>query len=393
MSSGLELDSISRSFGATEVLHNVSLTVPPATCVALLGASGSGKSTVLRIAAGLDAPTKGQVLVDGEDMRAVPVEQRGMALVFQKALLFPHLNVIDNVAFPARMAGHSRSTARRHAMDYLELVHLADHARRPAGKLSGGQEQRVALARALARNPRILLLDEPFASLDVQLRQDMYALIENIRTQLAPTIMVVTHDRQEASILADSIAVLDEGRILQHGTVHQLHYEPATQKVNQLLGGLNAIPGLVSEGKHRSVLGHLPVQEGAVDGPASLIVRQEALRLVPSGEAGSPMIKGSVSGLTSLGARTLVRVSVGSSAHPNQGLGPSPKTNPGGSGPGGTGSGGTGVGGVDPSMTDLWDRGSTATLTVDVAGNPHVLPGQVVGVALQEERAWAIPAQ
>ncbi|RJT81081.1 ABC transporter ATP-binding protein [Arthrobacter cheniae] len=381
MSSGLELRSVSHSFGGTDVLHDVSLTVPPSGCVALLGASGSGKSTVLRIIAGLDRPSAGQVLVDGDDMGAVHVEQRGMALVFQNALLFPHLNVIDNVAFPARMAGQRRAEARRHAMEYLELVQLADYAHRPVGKLSGGQEQRVALARALARNPRILLLDEPFASLDVQLREDMYDLIQNIRAQLAPTIVVVTHDRQEASILADSIAVLDEGRILQHGTVHQLHYEPATQMVNRLLGGLNAVPGHVSGGKHHSVLGQLPVQDTATDGPAFLIVRQEALRLIPPREAGSPTLKGSVSGITSLGARTLVRVSF-TSGDPN------PEPNP--------------LAGKDPRVADLsspdlsgpdgYGNGLTATLTVDVAGNPHLLLGQVVGVGLQEGRAWAVQA-
>ncbi|MBG6226801.1 putative spermidine/putrescine transport system ATP-binding protein, partial [Arthrobacter sp. CAN_A2] len=283
MSSALDLHGVSRSFGGTHVLQDVSLSVPLSGCVGLLGASGSGKSTILRIIGGLEEPTAGQVLVDGQDMRTVPVEQRGMALVFQKALLFPHLNVIDNVAFPARMAGQRRAEARRHAMDYLELVQLADYARRPVGKLSGGQEQRISLARALARNPRILLLDEPFASLDVQLREDMYELIQTIRAQLAPTIVLVTHDRQEASILADSIAVLEDGRILQHGTVHQLHYQPATQAVNRLLGGLNAIPGLVSDGRHHSVLGHLPVQDDAPDGPALLVVRQEALTLIPPG--------------------------------------------------------------------------------------------------------------
>ncbi|WP_434995459.1 ABC transporter ATP-binding protein [Arthrobacter sp. Ld5] len=375
MSSALEIRNVSRSFGATNVLQDVSLSVPLSGCVGLLGTSGSGKSTILRIIAGLEEPTAGQVLVDGQDMRAVPVEQRGMALVFQKALLFPHLNVIDNVAFPARMAGQRRAEARRHAMDYLELVQLADYARRPVGKLSGGQEQRISLARALARNPRILLLDEPFASLDVQLREDMYELIRTIRAQLAPTIVLVTHDRQEASILADSIAVLDDGRILQHGTVHQLHYQPATQAVNRLLGGLNAIPGEVSDGRHHSVLGHLPVQDDAPDGPALLVVRQEALTLIPPDESGPSTLKGAVSALTSLGARTLVRVTVYSGDS-------NPPAPPAGRGP------------QDPAVggASTWDEGPAATLTVDVAGNPHLLPGQVVGVGLQDNRGWAVPA-
>ncbi|WP_104118401.1 ABC transporter ATP-binding protein [Arthrobacter sp. B1805] len=389
MSSRLEARNISRSFGSTEVLHAVSLTVPASGCVALLGASGSGKSTLLRIIAGLDAPSGGQVLVDGEDLALVPVERRGMALVFQKALLFPHLNVIDNVAFAARMAGSSRKQARAEAMEYLELVHLADYAHRPVGRLSGGQEHRVALARALARNPGILLLDEPLASLDVQLRHTMYELIGDIRAQLAPTIVVVTHDRQEASILADTIAVLDDGRILQHGSVHQVHYQPATRTVNELLGGLNTIPGIVLDGRHHSVLGSLPVQTGAEDGPSDLMVRQEALTLLPTerlmetlperlGEeltegraegridgpdsrtvtSGHATIKGCVSSLTSLGARTLVRVLV-------------------------TG-GSQNIGEVEEPEV---------MITVDVPGHPALLSGQVITVGLQDQQAWAVPAE
>ncbi|WP_049822072.1 ABC transporter ATP-binding protein [Arthrobacter sp. H41] len=345
MSSRLEFRGLSRAFGQAEVLHEVSLTVEPSRCVALLGASGSGKSTLLRIAAGLDDPSSGQVLVDGSDLDGVPSEERGLALVFQKPLLFPHLNVVDNVAFSARMTGQSRKAARRHAMAYLELVHLSDLARRSAGCLSGGQEQRVALARALARNPRILLLDEPFSSLDSRLRDDMYSLVEDIRAELAPTIVLVTHDRREASILADSIAVLDEGRILQHGPVAQLHYQPATLAVNRILGGLNALSGRVTGGIHQSVFGRVPVQPGMVDGPAFLVMRQEAIRIVVTGEGTAV---GSVTGLKSLGAHTLVRTEV------------------------------TG------------DHGPSGTLTIDVAGEPDVTMGQVVGLKPVNDSGWAV---
>ncbi|MBG6218225.1 putative spermidine/putrescine transport system ATP-binding protein [Arthrobacter sp. CAN_A6] len=345
MSSSLEFKDISRSFGETKVLHEVSLIVEPSRCVALLGASGSGKSTLLRIAAGLDDPSSGQVVVDGGNLDGVPAENRGIALVFQKPLLFPHLNVVDNVAFAARMTGQSRKDARRHAMAYLELVHLADFAHRSAGRLSGGQEQRVALARALARNPRILLLDEPFSSLDSRLRDDMYSLMEDIRAQLAPTIVLVTHDRREASALADSIAVLDEGRILQHGPVAQLHYQPATLAVNRILGGLNALPGHVTGGVHHSVLGRIRVQPGMTSGPAFLVMRQEAIRIVVTGEGAAV---GSVTGLKSLGAHALVRTEV------------------------------TG------------DHGPSETLTIDVAGDPGVAMGQVVGLQPVNDTGWAV---
>ncbi|MBG6192286.1 putative spermidine/putrescine transport system ATP-binding protein [Arthrobacter sp. CAN_A212] len=345
MSSRLEFNTISRSYGDTEVLHQISLTVQPSRCVALLGASGSGKSTLLRIAAGLDEPSSGEVVVDGENLDGVPSEQRGVALVFQKPLLFPHLSVVDNVAFSARMAGQSRKVARDHAMAYLKLVKLADLAQRSSGRLSGGQEQRVALARALARNPRILLLDEPFSSLDSRLRDEMYSLMDDIRAELAPTIVLVTHDRREASVLADSIAVLDSGRILQHGPVAQLHYQPATLSVNRILGGLNAVPGNLADGVHHSALGRFPVQPGLRDGPAFLTVRQEAIRII--GPADGPATV-TVTGIKSLGAHTLVHVA------------------------------------------SLGSRSSAETLTVEVPGDPGIRIGQHVGLQLVNTTGWAV---
>lgn len=348
MSSHLEFRGISRTFGDAEVLHQISLTVQPSGCVALLGASGSGKSTLLRIAAGLDEPSAGEVLVDGENLAGIPSERRGVALVFQKALLFPHLSVVDNVAFSARMAGQSRKASREHAMAYLELVKLADLAHRSPGKLSGGQEQRVALARALARTPRILLLDEPFSSLDSRLRDTMYSLMADIRAELAPTIVLVTHDRREASVLADSIAVLDSGRILQHGPVAQLHYQPATLAVNRILGGLNAVPGQLVAGAHHSALGRFPVQPGLGDGPAFLTVRQEAIHIVAPADGPAT---GSVTGLKSLGAHTLVHVT---------GHGPSQPNEP------------------------------PAKLTIEVPGDPDLRIGQDVGLRLVNASGWAV---
>jgi putative spermidine/putrescine transport system ATP-binding protein len=347
MSSTLEFRTVSRAFGDVEVLRGVSLTVPATSCVALLGASGSGKSTLLRIAAGLEAPSAGQVAVDGTDLDGVPAEQRGIALVFQKPLLFPHLNLLDNVAFSARMAGQGKKAARIQAMGYLELVRLADLAHRSPGNLSGGQEQRVSLARALARNPRILLLDEPFSSLDSRLREDMHSLVEDIRTQLAPTIVLVTHDRREASVLADTIAVLDAGRILQHGPVAQLHYEPATTAVNRILGGLNEIPGRITDGHHVSALGAVKVQQGLADGPGILIIRQEALRLVPAGQG---ITDGTVTALKSMGAHTLIRVRVRSSS------------------------------GVKPR-----------TVTVEVVGAPALTVGATAGIHISGNAGWAVP--
>lgn len=349
MSSRLELRTISHRYsgGKQNTLHDVCLTVAASQCVALLGASGSGKSTILRVAAGLEDPAEGQVLIDGADLSGAPPEQRGIALVFQQPLLFPHLNVVDNVAFSARMAGDSKKRARRQALDFLNLVQLENFAHRHSWELSGGQEQRVGLARALARQPRILLLDEPFSSLDSRLREDMYELLSRIRQQLQPTIVMVTHDRREASVLADSIAVLDSGRILQHGTVPQLHYRPASRAVSRILGGLNEIYGEVTGGIHSSALGRIGVQDSIRDGSAYLVIRQETLTLVP---AGTGLVDASVASVKSMGAHTLATVAVEN-------------------GPG---------------------SGTAVHLSAEMAGTPHLVAGDRVGVSFDESAAWAV---
>lgn len=348
MSSRLDLHGITHAFGRDTVLQDVSLSVEPSRCTALLGASGSGKSTLLRIVAGLETASSGEVLVDGHPLDGVPPERRDIALVFQKPLLFPHLTVEDNVAFAARMAGCSRRSARAQAREFLDLVHLGELARRDTATLSGGQAQRVSLARALARAPRLLLLDEPFSSLDSQLREDMYGLVGEIRSQLGPTIVLVTHDRREASVLADTIAVLDSGRILQHGPVAELHYRPVSRAVSRILGGLNEVPGRTVRGHHHSALGRLRVQAGAADGPGHLLVRQEAVRLVP---AGTGTADGTIVSLTSTGAHTLVRLHLGR-----------------------------------PSR-----NGAPQALAAEIPGAPELRAGDRTGVLLPGAGAWVVP--
>ncbi|WP_051441503.1 ABC transporter ATP-binding protein [Arthrobacter sp. H14] len=349
MSSRLELKTISHRYSDAneDVLKDISLTVEASQSVALLGVSGSGKSTLLRVAAGLEDPAAGQVLVDGEDLAGTPPDRRGIALVFQNPLLFPHLNVVDNVAFSARMAGFSRRRARRQALEYLDLVQLEDFAHRHPWQLSGGQEQRVSLARALARQPRLLLLDEPFSSLDSRLREDMYNLVSLIREHLEPTIVMVTHDRREASVLADSIAVLDTGRILQHGSVPQLHYRPDSLAVSRILGGLNEIPGDVTGGIHSSALGRVKVQDTVDDGAAFLVIRQETVNLV---SAGTGVVDGSIASIKSMGAHTLA--------------------------------------------TLIIDNGSTAKpavrISAEVVGAPDLSIGDHIGVDFEESAAWAV---
>ena len=287
MSASLALDALTKTFdgAAHAAVDAVSLAVAPGECLAILGPSGSGKSTLLRSIAGLDVPSSGRILVDGADVAGLAPERRGMSMVFQRPLLFPHLSVLDNVAFAATVAGQSKREARADATQFLELVQLAGFGSRPVTALSGGQEQRVALARALAARPRVLLLDEPFSALDPELRSDMHALLAAIRAQIAPTVVMVTHDRDEAAIVADRVALLKRGRLLQHDVVERLYTRPVSLDVSRLMGGRIELPGVVRDGAHESAIGRVtaPDEESWADGAGVLVVRQEAIQIAAAG--------------------------------------------------------------------------------------------------------------
>lgn len=291
-------------------LDSLDLDVPAGSCTAVLGPSGSGKSTALRLIAGLDAPTHGTVLLDGIDITAVLAEHRGVGMVFQRPMLFPHLSVIDNVGFAARAAGYSRSASRTQARRYLDLVHLTDFAERPVTAISGGQAQRVALARSLAGSPKVLLLDEPFSALDPVLRADMYDLVREIRTELDQTIVLVTHDQHEAAVLADSVAVLIDGVLEHHSDIGSAYTQPSTLAVNRLMGGINEIHGYLEGGVHHSALGALTVPPGntLADGPAVLLVRHEMIRIVDSA---AEVPRGVLCGAQPAGLRYIADVRVG----------------------------------------------------------------------------------
>ena len=262
----------------------MNLDVLSGSSTAILGPSGSGKSTILRIIAGLEDANGGQVRLGGRDVTNLLPEDRGIGMVFQRPLLFPHLSVIDNVAFADRAAGVGRADARMRAKEYLEMVQMSAYASRSPNSLSGGQEQRVAIARALAAKPSVLLLDEPFSALDAGLKEEMQAMIADIRAALNPTILLVTHDRDEASAMAERIAVLQDGQLLQHVTVDHVYHHPSSLAVARLLGGKNAIPGKVRDGHHHSGLGSMPVGDDIGEGPGTLVFRQEAV-LVSAGRA------------------------------------------------------------------------------------------------------------
>lgn len=311
MSGGLELRDLTRVHGRGQppALDGLDLDVPAGSCVALLGPSGSGKSTALRLTAGLDAPTRGTVSLDGADLAGVPPERRGMAMVFQRPLLFPHLTVRDNVAFADRVRGVPRRRARARAEHFLGLVALAGFGDRPARALSGGQEQRVALARALAAEPRVLLLDEAFSALDAALREEMHELLADLRMRLDPTVLLVTHDHAEAAALADTVAVLDAGRLLQHGTVRELYTRPRSLAVARLLGGRTEVDGTVRSGRHRSALGELELPAPAPEGRGVLVIRPEAV-VVTGAEDPAADARGVVVRVRPRGLRALLVVEV-----------------------------------------------------------------------------------
>ncbi|WJL96698.1 ABC transporter ATP-binding protein [Microbacterium sp. ET2] len=281
MTASLTLDTVSKRFrGArTAAVSGVTLHVAAGSCTAVLGPSGSGKSTLLRLVAGLEAPDSGRVLIGGHDVAGVAAERRGVGMVFQKSLLFPHLSVLDNVAFSARVRGESRRRARARAAEFLEMVQLRGFGARRVDELSGGQEQRVAIARALAAEPAVLLLDEPFSALDPALRADMHALLDELRLTVGPTILLVTHDRDEASRVADRIAVLDGGELHHESDVAGAYRAPSSVRVAELMGARNLVPGVMADGVHTSDLGEIPIPDAAVSGPAVLIVRQEDVQV------------------------------------------------------------------------------------------------------------------
>ncbi|BDG70549.1 sulfate/molybdate ABC transporter ATP-binding protein [Roseomonas fluvialis] len=282
----VEIDGLMRRFGTAAALDGVSLSLRPGEFAALLGPSGSGKTTLLRILAGLDFPDAGSVRIAGEDVADVPARLRGVGVVFQHYALFRHMTVADNVAFglrvrPRRTRPAEAEIARRVA-ELLELVQIPELARRYPGQVSGGQRQRVALARALAIEPKLLLLDEPFGALDALVRKDVRRWVRGLHDRLGITSILVTHDQEEAMELADRIAVMDRGRVLQFGTPRELLDAPQNAFVAGFVGDANSLDGVVRNGRLEiSGLGVPPREVGWPEGPVRVFVRPEDLVAAP----------------------------------------------------------------------------------------------------------------
>ncbi|NLU79843.1 ABC transporter ATP-binding protein [Micromonospora sp. HNM0581] len=301
MTSGVSIETLDHTYpGATApTLRQVTLDVPAGTRTAVLGPSGSGKSTLLSIVAGLTAPTGGDVRLAGRSVLRLPPHRRDLGVVFQRPLLFPHLTVAENIAFGMRMRGTDRVVVRHRVAELLDAVALPGFTDRRSTELSGGQQQRVALARALAARPAVLLLDEPFSALDPQLRGDMRTLLTDLHRREGTTTLFVTHDRDEATDVADHVAVLVDGDLAQHAPPAQLFRRPASLAVARFLGGAaNAIAGTAHPGRFDCALGSLRL-DTPHRGPGLLLVRPRAI--VVADQDGPNVVPATVTAVTDRG--------------------------------------------------------------------------------------------
>lgn len=322
----LQIKDVSKRFGAVHAVEHVSFDVQRGEFFSLLGASGCGKTTLLRMLAGFEHPTEGEIFIDGRGVAGVPANHRPTNMVFQSYAIFPHLNVEENVGYGLRNQKLSQDEMRSRTAAALELVKLQGYGTRAAHQLSGGQRQRVALARALVCRPKVLLLDEPLGALDKKLREDMQIELRQLQRSVGITFVFVTHDQEEALTLSDRIAVMSSGRVLQISQAEDLYENPNCREVAEFIGNMNLFPGVVSSSAdgHATIdagqAGHFRTQTTSVVTKGSkvlLAVRPEKLTL--SDRSPSPQlnhVRGEILADTYLGDRRQYLVKVEGLAKP-----------------------------------------------------------------------------
>jgi spermidine/putrescine transport system ATP-binding protein len=306
----IELKNISKSFDGEKVLDNISLDIYDNEFITLLGSSGCGKTTTLRIIGGFEAPDNGDVFFMGERINDLPPHKRNVNTVFQRYALFPHLNVYENIAFPLREKKEKRDVIDQKVHEVLELVALKGFEKRNVNTLSGGQQQRVAIARAIINRPKVLLLDEPLAALDLKLRKDMQQELKNLQKATGITFVFVTHDQEEALSMSDTVVVMSEGRIQQIGTPVDIYNEPKNAFVADFIGESNILDGLMLADRLVAFSGQ---RFNCVDSgfdkrePVDVVIRPEDVDIVPK-EKG--MLKGVVTSVTFLGVHYEIIVDI-----------------------------------------------------------------------------------
>jgi len=283
----LIIKDIHKTFDGAPALAGVSFQVTQGDIVAVLGPSGCGKSTLLAIIAGLEHPDQGAVLWDGAHLKNIPPHKRGFGLMFQDNALFPHRNVYGNVAFGLEMANHNKKKILERVNTVLDLVGLPGFAHRDVNTLSGGEEQRVALARSLAPHPRLLMLDEPLGSLDKNLRERLALDLRDILKQSKQTALYITHDQEEAFVIADHVVVMRAGRVEQVGAPQEIYRHPASKFVAGFIGMENLLPGEIHPANGGKIV-KTPIGDFAVqtelDGRVSVLIRPDGIRLDQSGK-------------------------------------------------------------------------------------------------------------
>ena len=307
----IELKNITKSFdGEQPVLKNINLDIYDNEFLTLLGPSGCGKTTLLRLIGGFEAPDEGDVIFLGDRINNMPPHKRNVNTVFQRYALFPHLNVFENVAFPLREKKVPKAEIEQKVRDMLSLVALTGFEHRSVTSLSGGQQQRVAIARALVSQPKVLLLDEPLAALDLKLRKDMQQELKKIQKATGITFVFVTHDQEEALSMSDTVVVMSEGRIQQIGTPIDIYNEPENAFVADFIGESNIVDGVMLEDRKVAFSGHVFDCVDAGFGkkePVDVVVRPEDVDIVAE-EKG--MLKGVVTSVTFLGVHYEIIVDI-----------------------------------------------------------------------------------
>ncbi|QIG49545.1 ABC transporter ATP-binding protein [Nordella sp. HKS 07] len=326
MSAILDIQDVRKSYGSYAALKGVSLSVNQGEFIALVGPSGCGKTTLLKQIAGFEEPDAGRIAIAGADMAGVPAARRPTSMVFQKLALFPHMTVAENIGFPLKLRRTDPAEIRRRVGQMIELMQLkGEYLTRYPRQLSGGEQQRVALARSMVSQPKLLLLDEPLSALDVKLKKVLQAELKRLHRSVGVTFVHVTHDLEEAMMLADRICVMRDGGVLQLGTPADIYYRPAGSFVSGFIGETNLLPITVTE---RSTTGisykAIDITDGdgriaanlvsgnVAKGPAILMLRPELLRVLSAGEPADGVIGAEVTEMFGKGGTVQYRASTAS---------------------------------------------------------------------------------